>query len=55
MRHTTGSAYVTAAAAYGWQDVTTDRMVAVAGIDQLRANFTTNSLFGTARGLAIVP
>ncbi len=43
VRHTTGSAYVTAAAAYGWQDVTTDRMVAVAGIDQLRANFTTNS------------
>lgn len=43
VRHTTGSAYVTAAAAYGWQDVTTDRTVAVAGIDQLRANFTTNS------------
>ncbi|MEH2483854.1 autotransporter-associated beta strand protein [Nitrobacteraceae bacterium AZCC 2146] len=43
VRHTIGSAYVTAAAAYGWQDVTTDRVVAVGGVDQLRANFNTNS------------
>jgi autotransporter-associated beta strand protein len=44
VRHTVGSAYVTAAAAYGWQDVTTDRTVAVGGVDQLRANFNTNTL-----------
>jgi len=44
VRHTIGTAYVTASAAYGWQDVTTDRTVNVGGLDQLRANFNTNSL-----------
>ncbi|UZE47613.1 autotransporter family protein [Rhodopseudomonas sp. P2A-2r] len=44
VRHTIGAAYVTASAAYGWQDVTTDRIVSVGGLDQLRANFNTNSL-----------
>ncbi|HEY8333591.1 MAG TPA: autotransporter domain-containing protein, partial [Tardiphaga sp.] len=44
VRHTIGAAYVTASAAYGWQDVTTDRTVSVGGLDQLRANFNTNSL-----------
>jgi autotransporter-associated beta strand protein len=29
VRHTVGSAYITAAAAYGWQDITTDRVSAV--------------------------
>ena len=43
VRHTAGSAYVTAAAAYGWQDVTTDRTVSIAGIDQLRARFNANA------------
>ncbi|MDF3812348.1 autotransporter outer membrane beta-barrel domain-containing protein, partial [Rhodopseudomonas sp. BAL398] len=43
VRHEIGTAYLTAAAAYGWQDVTTDRIVAIGGIDQLRANFNTNS------------
>ncbi|WP_299812220.1 autotransporter domain-containing protein [Tardiphaga sp.] len=43
VRHSVGTAYVTAAAAYGWQDVTTDRTVAVGGLDQLRANFNTNT------------
>ncbi|MET0720821.1 MAG: autotransporter domain-containing protein [Tardiphaga sp.] len=50
VRHTAGSAYVAAAAAYGWQDVTTDRMVAVGGIDQLRANFNTNSFSARLEG-----
>jgi autotransporter-associated beta strand protein len=45
-RHTVGSAYVTAAVAYGWQDITTDRTVTVAGIDRLRAEFNANSYSG---------
>ena len=32
VRHTVGAAYVTGALAYGWQDVTTDRTVTVAGL-----------------------
>ncbi len=46
VRHMMGSVYVSAAAAYGWQDVTTDRVVTVAGFDQLRANFNANSYSG---------
>jgi uncharacterized protein with beta-barrel porin domain len=46
VRHHNGPAYVTAALAYGWQDVTTDRTVTVAGINQLRARFNVNSLAG---------
>ena len=37
IRHNVGAAYLTGALAYGWQDVTTDRTVTVAGIDRLRA------------------
>ena len=40
IRHTVGPAYVTGALAYGWQDITTDRTVTVAGVDQLRASST---------------
>jgi outer membrane autotransporter protein len=43
VRHTIASAYLTAAAAYGWQDVTTDRTVMIAGIDRLRGHFNTNT------------
>ena len=50
VRHTVGSAYVTAAAAYGWQDVTTDRTVTVAGIDQLHAEFNANAYSGRLEG-----
>src|SRR5260370_12848619 len=32
VRHTIGSAYITAAAAYGWQDITTHRTVPTSGI-----------------------
>jgi hypothetical protein len=40
---------VTAALAYGWQDVTTDRTVTVAGIDRLRAQFNANAWSGRVR------
>jgi uncharacterized protein with beta-barrel porin domain len=50
VRHTVGQAYLTAALAYGWQDVTTDRTVTVAGIDHLRAEFNTNAFSGRLEG-----
>ena len=50
VRHTMGKAYVTAAAAYAWQDVTTDRTVTVAGIDRLRAQFNANAWSGRVEG-----
>jgi autotransporter-associated beta strand protein/YVTN family beta-propeller protein len=46
IRHTVGPAYLSAALAYGWQDITTDRTVTVAGIDHLRANFNANAWSG---------
>jgi autotransporter-associated beta strand protein len=46
VRHNVGAAYVTAAAAYGWQDVTTDRTVAISGLDHLRAEFNANAFSG---------
>jgi uncharacterized protein with beta-barrel porin domain len=45
-----GSAYLTAAAAYGWQDITTDRTVTIAGIDQLRAQFNANAYSARIEG-----
>jgi autotransporter-associated beta strand protein len=42
-RHAAGNAYLAAALAYGWQDVTTDRTVLSNG---LRANFDANSISG---------
>ncbi|MBR0958281.1 autotransporter domain-containing protein [Bradyrhizobium japonicum] len=50
VRHTAGPAYVTAALAYGWQDVTTNRVVTAAGFDQLRAQFNTNAFSGRIEG-----
>ena len=50
VRHTEGPAYVTAALAYGWQDITTNRTVAAAGSDQLRAEFDANSYSGRIEG-----
>ncbi len=50
VRHTAGPAYVTAALAYGWQDVTTNRVVTAAGYDQLRAQFNTNAISGRIEG-----
>ena len=48
VRHTTGPAYISAALAYGWQDITTDRTVTVAGIDRLQAKFNANAFSGRA-------
>ena len=50
IRHTAGAAYVIAAAAYGWQDITTDRTVTVAGVDRLRAEFNANAYSGRVEG-----
>ncbi|PAY05570.1 autotransporter [Bradyrhizobium sp. UFLA03-84] len=50
LRHTEGPAYVSAALAYGWQDITTDRTVSAAGIDQLRAEFNANAWSGRLEG-----
>lgn len=46
VRHTDGVAYISAALAYGWQDVTTDRTVTIAGLDHLRAEFNANAYSG---------
>ncbi|WP_051380340.1 autotransporter domain-containing protein [Bradyrhizobium sp. WSM1743] len=45
-RHNFGPAYLSAALAYGWQDVTTDRTVTVSGTDKLTANFTASTFSG---------
>ncbi|MBW7972255.1 autotransporter domain-containing protein [Bradyrhizobium sp. BR 10289] len=50
VRHTAGPAYITAALAYGWQDVTTNRIVTAAGVDQLRAQFNANAVSGRVEG-----
>ena len=47
VRHTEGSAYLTAAAAYGWQDITTDRNV---GGNALQGRFNANSYSGRIEG-----
>ena len=50
VRQNFGPAYLSGALAYGWQDVTTNRAVTIAGIDMLRARFNANAL--SARGEA---
>jgi uncharacterized protein with beta-barrel porin domain len=50
IRHFNGPAYITAALAYGWQDITTNRTVTAAGIDQLRAEFSANAYSGRIEG-----
>jgi autotransporter-associated beta strand protein len=50
VRHTVGSAYVTGGLAYGWQQVTTDRTVTTAGLDQLHAQFNANAFSGRLEG-----
>jgi uncharacterized protein with beta-barrel porin domain len=50
IRHNIGAAYLTGALAYGWQDVTTDRTVTVAGVDRLRAEFNANAWSGRLEG-----
>lgn len=46
VRHNIGAAYLAGAFAYGWQDVTTDRTLTIAGVDRLRASFSSNALTG---------
>jgi autotransporter-associated beta strand protein len=50
IRHTVGPAYISGALAYGWQDITTNRTVTVAGLDQLRAEFNANAWSGRLEG-----
>ena len=50
VRHNAGPAYISAALAYGWQDITTDRTVIIAGVDRLRAQFNANAWSGRAEG-----
>jgi autotransporter-associated beta strand protein len=50
LRHTQGAVYFSAALAYGWQDITTNRTVTIAGIDQLRAEFNANAYSGRVEG-----
>jgi uncharacterized protein with beta-barrel porin domain len=50
LRHSNGAAYLSAAAAYGWQDITTDRTVTIAGVDRLRAEFNANAWSGRLEG-----
>ncbi|MDA9436116.1 hypothetical protein XH88_30835 [Bradyrhizobium sp. CCBAU 51627] len=49
-RHNIGPAYIAGALAYGWQDITTDRTVTVAGLDRLRAEFNANAYSGRLEG-----
>jgi autotransporter-associated beta strand protein len=49
VRHTIGNAYVTGVLAYGAQEVSTDRTVAVTG-DHLQARFETNAWSGRVEG-----
>ncbi|MGJ5207131.1 autotransporter domain-containing protein [Bradyrhizobium sp. HKCCYLR20261] len=50
MRHTDGPVYLSAALAYGWQAIVTDRYVTVAGVDHLRAEFDANAYSGRVEG-----
>jgi autotransporter-associated beta strand protein len=50
VRHTMGPAHVTGALAYGGQEVTTDRIVTVAGFDHLQACFNANAVSGRVEG-----
>ena len=50
VRHTVGQAYISAALAYGWQDITTNRTISIAGTDQLQARFNANAFSGRVEG-----
>jgi uncharacterized protein with beta-barrel porin domain len=43
VRHNFGQGYIKGAIAYGWHDVTTDRIVAIAGLDRLEGRYNANS------------
>lgn len=44
------AAYVSAALAYGWHHVSTDRFLTVAGLDHLTADFSANNIGGRIEG-----
>ena len=50
VRHNMGAAYLSGALAYGWQDITTNRTLTIAGIDQLQAKFNANAWSGHVEG-----
>ncbi|WP_247507929.1 autotransporter outer membrane beta-barrel domain-containing protein [Bradyrhizobium sp. 1] len=50
VHHKSGPAYVSAALAYGFQDITTDRIVTIAGADRLHAAFNANAYSGRIEG-----
>ena len=50
IRHDVRAAYLRGALAYGWQDVTTERVVTVAGVDRLRAEFKASAVSGRVEG-----
>lgn len=45
-----GPAYLGATLAYGWQDITTDRTLTIAGVDRLHAEFDANTFSGRLEG-----
>ena len=49
-RHNFGPAYVSAALAYGWHDVTTNRTVAPSGFDQLQGRFKADTFSARFEG-----
>lgn len=46
VRHTAGQAYISGALAYGWQQISTDRTIAVTGPSPLQARFDANAYSG---------
>ncbi|SDJ24781.1 MULTISPECIES: autotransporter outer membrane beta-barrel domain-containing protein [Bradyrhizobium] len=50
IRHNMGAAYLSGALAYGWQDITTNRTLTIAGVDQLQAKFNANAWSGRVEG-----
>src|SRR5262249_20798152 len=49
-RQNFGNAYVSGAFAYGWHDVTTNRTVALAGVDMLQGRFRAETFSGRFEG-----
>jgi hypothetical protein len=50
VKHTVGPAYIQAALAYGWQDITTNRSLSLSGSSLLRADFDANAFSGRLEG-----
>jgi uncharacterized protein with beta-barrel porin domain len=50
IRHNVGAVYLSGALAYGWQDVTTNRVVTITTTDRLQACFSANAWSGRVEG-----